>query len=337
MTGIERNSDVVIMASYAPLFVNMNHRHWNPDLINFDGSRWYGLPSYYVQRLFSEHRGDVILPVSVEAEAAPARAVTGAIGVGTWNTQAELKNVKVTAPDGRVLFASDFSKNADGWKQLGEGQWKVENGALKQTAEKEFVRAIAGDRSWADYTLHLQARKLAGREGFLILFHINGDDDRLWWNLGGWCNTKHGIALGGTIAEQKGSIETGKWYDIKIVARGQSIKCYLDGKLVHDVSHGAVSPLYSSATRDEKSGDLILKVVNASAEAVEAVIALRGARQLASAAQAIFLASDKAADENSLAEPTKVAPKSVPRQISGSPFTHNFPGNSFTVLRIGNR
>jgi alpha-L-arabinofuranosidase len=337
MTGLERNSDVVIMASYAPLFVNMNHRHWNPDLVNFDSARWYGLPSYYVQKLFSEHRGDVMLPVSVKAEAVPEKPITGAIGVGTWNTEAEFKDVKVTAPDGRVLFASDFSNNADGWKQLGGGQWKVEDGALKQTAEKEFVRAIAGDRSWTDYTLKLKARKLGGREGFLVLFHINGDDDRLWWNIGGWRNSKHGIEMGGTIAEKKGSIETGKWYDIKVVTRGRSIKCYLDGKLVHDVNQGAVNPLYASATRDEKSGDVIVKVVNTSAGAVEAIIDLKGAQQVASTAQVIVLASANPADENSLAEPTKVAPKSMSQQISGSNFIRTFPGNSLTVLRIGSR
>jgi hypothetical protein len=45
MTGLERNSDHVVMASYAPLLVNLNRRAWNPDLVNFDSSRWYGLPS----------------------------------------------------------------------------------------------------------------------------------------------------------------------------------------------------------------------------------------------------------------------------------------------------
>jgi len=65
MTGMERNSDVVVLASYAPLFVNMNHRAWNPDLINFDSSHWYGLPSYYVQQMFAENRGDMTLPVQV--------------------------------------------------------------------------------------------------------------------------------------------------------------------------------------------------------------------------------------------------------------------------------
>ena len=63
MTGMERNSDVVVMSSYAPLFVNVNHRGWNPDLIDFDSSRVYGIPSYYVQQMFSRHRGDVVLPI----------------------------------------------------------------------------------------------------------------------------------------------------------------------------------------------------------------------------------------------------------------------------------
>ncbi len=67
MTGLERNSDVVLMASYAPLLVNLNHRAWNPDLINFDQSKWYGLPSYYVQKLFAENRGDVYLPTDVQS------------------------------------------------------------------------------------------------------------------------------------------------------------------------------------------------------------------------------------------------------------------------------
>src|SRR4030095_1398167 len=46
---------------------------------------------------------------------------TGCIGVGTWNTAAEFKDIKVTAPDGKVLFQSDFSAGSDGWKMFGGG------------------------------------------------------------------------------------------------------------------------------------------------------------------------------------------------------------------------
>jgi alpha-L-arabinofuranosidase len=60
MTGLERNADVVIMASYAPLFQNLNSSHWAPDLISFDAMSSYGSPSYYVQQLFSRNHGDVV-------------------------------------------------------------------------------------------------------------------------------------------------------------------------------------------------------------------------------------------------------------------------------------
>jgi hypothetical protein len=62
MTGLERNSDVVTMASYAPLFANLSNKNWNPDLIYFTGSQVYGTPSYYGQQMFAQNRGDVVLP-----------------------------------------------------------------------------------------------------------------------------------------------------------------------------------------------------------------------------------------------------------------------------------
>lgn len=57
MTGLERNSGVVQMAAYAPLFVHTNNRPWPTNLIVFDNHRWYGIPSYYVQQLFREVQG----------------------------------------------------------------------------------------------------------------------------------------------------------------------------------------------------------------------------------------------------------------------------------------
>jgi alpha-L-arabinofuranosidase len=63
MTGMERNSDIVIMASYAPLLVNVNPSalQWTPDLIGYDAVRSYGSPSYYAQLMFSNHLGNEVL------------------------------------------------------------------------------------------------------------------------------------------------------------------------------------------------------------------------------------------------------------------------------------
>ncbi len=67
MTGLERNSDLVLMASYAPLLVNVSDlvpggsMQWRTDLIGYDVLYSYGSPSYYAQEMFSTHHGDTIL------------------------------------------------------------------------------------------------------------------------------------------------------------------------------------------------------------------------------------------------------------------------------------
>lgn len=74
MTGMEKNSDLVIMSCYAPLFVNVNTAtatapkawQWDSDLIGYNGLTSYGSPSYYVQMLFSQYLGKNIVPVSGE-------------------------------------------------------------------------------------------------------------------------------------------------------------------------------------------------------------------------------------------------------------------------------
>jgi len=57
MTGLERNADVVTMASYAPLFAHVDAWQWTPDLIWVDNLRSYGTPDYHVQKLFSVNKG----------------------------------------------------------------------------------------------------------------------------------------------------------------------------------------------------------------------------------------------------------------------------------------
>ena len=67
MTGLERDSDTVLMECYAPLFVNVNPggRQWAPDLIGYDALNSFGCPSYFAQCMFVANRGDVVLPVDL--------------------------------------------------------------------------------------------------------------------------------------------------------------------------------------------------------------------------------------------------------------------------------
>ena len=69
MTGLERNSDVVEMACYAPLLVNVNPggRQWSLNLIGYDNLNVFGSPSYHAQKLFSENLGDRTVPISMSS------------------------------------------------------------------------------------------------------------------------------------------------------------------------------------------------------------------------------------------------------------------------------
>ncbi|PWA48024.1 alpha-L-arabinofuranosidase 1 [Artemisia annua] len=67
LIGLEKNSDAVEMASYAPLFVNKNNIKWQPDAIVFDSSQSYGTPSYWMQHFFKKSNGATLLSSTLQS------------------------------------------------------------------------------------------------------------------------------------------------------------------------------------------------------------------------------------------------------------------------------
>lgn len=339
MTGLERNADLVTMASYAPLFVNVNDRRWNPDLICFDGTRAYGTPSYYVQQLFSRNRGDVVLKTKVRGvppEEQPP--ISGGVGVGTWMTQAEFTDIRVTRR-GETLLSANFAEGANPLNPV-RGSWQTADGALRQTSTQQNCLALALNPSWSDYTLTLRARKLSGREGFLIIFGARDPRNLYWWNIGGWGNTKHAVeretdgSRSIVGSEVPGRIETGRWYDIRVVLRGRRIRCYLDGSLVHEFEDAAPETVGAVATRDERAKQIILKVVNFSPREQSAEIKIEGIKRLKPTGTAMVLTSQDPNDENTLDQPRKVAPRSKRIRGIDTTFTYTMPAYSVNILRL---
>ena len=75
MTGLERNADIVHMATYAPLFAHVEGWQWRPDMIWFDNLNSVCTVSYYVQQLFATHKGTNVLSLTMNK-----KPVTGAEG-----------------------------------------------------------------------------------------------------------------------------------------------------------------------------------------------------------------------------------------------------------------
>jgi alpha-L-arabinofuranosidase len=334
-TGLWRNSDVVTMTSYAPLFAKYGHVQWRPDLIWFDNTRVVLTPNYHVQALLGQHRPTEVVPVTLDSPVNEPTPFAGRIGVGTWRTQAEFKDIVVTK-DGKTLLQSDFSKDSTGWEKHG-GAWSVVDGALRQTSNDERVRAFAGDPSWTDYTLSLKARKISGTEGFLISFASKDPDAVTWWNIAGWENSEHGLEAPGANARVRGKIETNRWYDIRIELKGATVKCYIDDKLIQEAGAKPTQSLFASAGRDRKSGETIVAVANASGTPLTSNVKLAGIKGIKPNARAIVLTSGSPDDENTLEDPSKVKPREESLRLSGPSFEHTFPAWSFTVLRVSGR
>lgn len=341
MTGLERNSDVVAMAAYAPLFCNVEHQRWPINLINYDNHRWYGLPSYYVQQMFAENQGTVTLPVSVTGSPlVDIPSSSGGIGLGTWNNTAEFKDLKVTTPKGKVLYQNNFSSGIDDWEMQGDGEWNVSNGVLSQNSLAAEVTAFVGNDNWREYVVTLKARKLSGENGFQIYFHHQkGENNRTRWDIGGYSNS---ISQMQTIMDSHSinySIEPGRWYNIRLEVSPLTIKGYIDGKLVQQASLTDINrkTVCASAQKDEKSGDIIVKVVNTGNKDLTTKVLLNGIGKVADLAEATVLSSGSSLDENSLDAPTKVVPHKEQVRINGNHLLHKFPANSVTVFRISKK
>ena len=237
MTGLERNSDIVVMAAYAPLFCHAKHKAWPVNLINFDNNRWFGIPSYYVQQMFATNQGTVNLPVNIDyAPNVEMPRLSGCIGLGTWLNSAEFKDLEVTAPNGKVLFKPDFNKIDETWKHTPSSEWSATNGVLKQSAISPNTTIYMGDTLWTDYTIKVKARKIEGENGFQIYFHNKNRRERTRWDLGGFTNSVNMLEVGLITESMPYNVEPGRWYDVKIELRGTSVKAYLDGKLIQEVS-----------------------------------------------------------------------------------------------------
>jgi alpha-L-arabinofuranosidase len=283
--------------------------------------------------MFGSNRGDVNLPVRIEQPEQRTDALQGRVGVGTWNTRAEFKDISVIR--GRqTLFTSDFSQGMRGWIRS-RGQWDVVEGALRQSSDAENTLALVGDPTWHDYTLHLKARKISGNEGFLIIFQSPDDNKTYRWNLGGWNNTGLGLEMLSGLQGQAvpGRIEKGRWYDIRVELQGTNIKAYLDNVLIHDVDRASIS-LYAVAGRDNKTGETILKVVNVSPHVIDTQVDLRGAKGIAPTATAQILTSASPLDENSLTVPDRVTPRTETLRLTEPSFKQSLPAQSVTVFRI---
>ncbi|TWU37438.1 alpha-L-arabinofuranosidase C-terminal domain-containing protein [Novipirellula artificiosorum] len=194
---------------------------------------------------------DLIVPVTLDWDPAsgkmqiPGYSFTTVRYAGSATNGFDLE--KLQKPDQTQLVKAIVkqSRDAAASQVAGVGQasaaWSFDGDVLRQSnASRPDLTHVFGDPAWKNIDYSLQARKIRGSEGFLILFGDNGMTGQLWLNLGGWKNVRHGIedmrggrkrAVGG---REDGSIDVGRWYDIRVRTEGRRIQAWLDGRKLFD-------------------------------------------------------------------------------------------------------
>lgn len=316
MIAMERNGDVVRLASYAPLLAKEGHTQWLPDLIYFDNTHVWPTLNYHVQRMHSLNSGDTALPVTVTGAPEPPPAATDhrrfTVHLGTGaDTRAEFTDVTICPLGGEPEPAAEPTEVGGAYAGL------------------LFADAAPGP----SYTLSVRARKTDGAEGFVLGFNGTAPGDRCQWTLGGWANQSTWLQrvdddVPDDLSERlPEGVETGRWYDLRIEVDGRRIRCHRDGELVHDVEDVRSEPevLAVSAVRDSASGDVIVKIANNTAAPVPVRLRIAGADSASCARTTLAVEPDA----DSRFGPAPAVP--VDDRHTGP--LCEIPAHSFTVLR----
>ncbi len=336
--GMERNGDIVKMTSYAPLLENRHDRNWPVNLIWLDTDSVIGRSSYYVQKMAAENRPTYNLRTNITMSAPePEPFVEGGIGFGSYDTKVEFKDIHITDAEGldvQVDLNNCVEKHGD---------WTLEDGVLKQTSRVHHSRYILGDFSSNNYTLECKAKKIEGSEGFFIYWGMTEESKKgIIYNIAGWSNQTTAVETwnrgrtSGAVgnSSKRHSVETDRWYDIKVVVTPEKSELFIDGELFISYAPTSSPQQFYATGYDEQTGDIIVKVVNAASTTYPLALRLDGIESVGQTGKVITLAAASDEDENSFGEPQKIYPVETEYTGFDTRFIYTFQPFSYTVLRI---
>lgn len=251
MIGMERNADVVRLASYAPLLARVGHTQWTPDLIYFTPTEVRPSASYHVQRMFSHARGELVCGLEVTGAAAEIRGVPDA------------RSVRLRSPGTRMR-----------WSEL----------TVDGTSHPDQVTTADGEEielpGWGSDSceVSVELTRIEGTEGAEL--HLGGPAGTTHYtvHLGGWQNRTSVVARSddGVGDEIDGpsplrGFATGVPRHVRVraelVAGSVRLRVWVDGELAHDVQdRDDPDELVVVGAMAREDGTRILKIVNATAE-----------------------------------------------------------------------
>lgn len=338
MIGMENSAPVVGLACYAPLLCNVNYVNWKPDMIWFNNHQVFGTANYYVQKLFMNNQGDDRLKFSIDELNADIK-VREDNPIGNFgfrpqpDTCASFYDIKV-----------EFLESNKVWEYkdtiyMGKNAEKYQNQTGAVCYEQECNLTEINE---SHYRISFKAKALLGRRGFMLQFGQKDTGNRYSWELGGWQNLDSAITQdishrNSCLTQSEFSVEQDREYSLCLEVDGRYMKAYVDGVLIHEINHTPVviKPIYVTASKDNKTGETIVKLVNVQNEPIDVEVTLEGiSADKEISATAYVLEGYAPGAENSFEEPKKIYPREESIQLQQSRLNYHVPKESVQILRF---
>ncbi|SFF20535.1 Alpha-L-arabinofuranosidase [Paenibacillus algorifonticola] len=335
MIGLERNAHAVGLACYAPLLCNADYVNWKPDMIWFNNHQVFGTANYYVQQLFMHHQGDHLLRIESEGFATPvqparnADRLEGKLLVGANLNACEYRDIRIInleTGEERLLVdqieISDSEEDRIHTTQLGR-------------------KMVVGETNWTHYSFRTKATKTEGVRGFILYFGHLDEANFAMWEVGSFHNQEsmiHAMSSGmrSCLTQNLLQIELNVEYELEVRVEGRKIRTFIDGTLISETEHlvPVIEPLYCSASMEETTGDVIVKVVNVQDVHVPAQLQLTDAHTDKLTIEIYELSGHALDAVNSFEAPDNIKPQHRSMQTSTNQVNYEFTKHSCTVFRI---
>jgi alpha-L-arabinofuranosidase len=348
-TGVENNQDVVTMVSYAPLLENVNYNAWYPNLIRFNNTESYGIPSYYVWKLFGSHRGDHVVSITEQTDKIyrPVKGMASLLGEpdlvyrnAAWNGE----KVEVTHElMGRVEETSGT------YTVRKPDEYQKEECSRINGADPDKIFIIFGEENVTAGTFDIDIKVDKDREIVLGIFssripkevYISDETHPpKEWNIGNvrpflW-KIKNGkshieeqeypenIILDG---EKAVSLNEDQFNRFSYTTDGKKLTLRVNGNAVHEIDIPSFKSLHTVVTDTDK--EVIIKMVNMSQ--MEDKVAISLDCDVSDEYRCYVLEGEKEA-ENSFSNPVNIHDEMRMLHGAAKEFVHRVPPLSVNIL-----
>ncbi len=351
LTGVEKNQDIVRLSAYAPLLQNARYAAWLPNLIVFDQTRVYGIPTYHMISLLARYRGQQVLTSRSEGDAIPPRYF-GIPGIMCKKEGLQFRNVRI---NGRP---AEISRKIYGDVAEQDGVYRMISGTARhryigknQVWNEAFERFIGagpekdnpvlwmgfGDRRMEACDFEAELKFEPDNPVTLSVWNHDPQTDvgcneprDMSWNMRSVRNQIWKIADGKSMLRSPHyyeqplreeevrpiALDYSRFNHFRIVARPGQYQCYLNGELIQEKTLPLLPLVSEAATADAEQ--VYVKLVNISEE--PNTVALHLDCEVEKDYRIAYI-QGRPEDVNSFEEPGRIAVREEERTGAGKDFS----------------